>query len=69
MKKGEGVLITTKNNKELFIKVAAAGTSSDGLGVYKKEKAIELGFLKSEDKKQSQEKKISNSKGGRGQKL
>lgn len=62
LKKGEGVLITTKNQKELYVKIAAGGTSNDGLGVYRKEKAIELGLLK-ESKKESQEKKTSQSRG------
>lgn len=63
LKKGEGAVITTKNNKELFIRVMAGGTTADGLGVYKKEKAVELNLLKADNKTENQEKKNSKSKG------
>lgn len=53
LKKGNGVEIKDKN---LFIKVSAAGTSSNSLGVYKTEKAIELGLMK----------KVEEKKNGRG---
>lgn len=50
LKKGNGVEIKDKN---LFIKVSAAGTSSNSLGVYKTEKAIELGLMKKAEEKKN----------------
>lgn len=60
LKSGQGTLITTKNNKELYIRVMAGGTSSDGLGVYQKTKALELGFIKENTPEKEEEKKKNN---------
>jgi len=52
LKKGNGIHL---KEKDLFIRVNAAGSSSNSLGVYKTEKAIELGLMKKpeEEKKNS----------------
>ncbi|POS00916.1 hypothetical protein Q361_11719 [Flavobacterium croceum DSM 17960] len=56
LKKGEGAVVTLKNNEKIYMAVSAASNKADGIKTYSYAKALEFGLIKEKAEEQTQKK-------------